>query len=494
MQALRPRALLDVLDEHSVDVHRVDAAFRTDQRREEAREEPRPGADVSHRHAPSQPEGLGDPVTPLVDFPVLALELADDLLHLGAGDPGLLRGAIPAIEKKAGHRQGDRQGHDERGCGGAPPRPLDRAGHGTRTPGPNRVVPQESAQVLRHTRCLLVAIRRRLLDGLQADRLEVERHVAVQSPGGPGVLAENLNHHLLGPPSGEETLERQELVERGAQGVNVGTVIEGSRRGSQLLRRHVERRPQDVTAPGHPGLGEDARQPEVGDGQTAVAHDEQVGGLDVPVDDSPLVGVLESVRHFRDPPGDPGEVALLVGHRRRSSRAVRGRGRRPEASGDESAGGRRLGATGRVRPRLAVRVSWLDQGLPRDVEARHGPQPANHGPQGRALDQLHRVVVDAVLLARGVDRHDARMVELRCGPRLPVKTPDDLVGKRGPAGQDLQGHSSIQGELAGLVDDPHAPPSQLVEDLEVADALGNRHSVRSPGFSGTTRQAEVGGL
>ena len=105
-------------------------------------------------------------------------------------------------------------------------------------------------------------------------------------------------------------------------------------------------------------------------------------------------------------------------------------------------------------------------------DAAHGPQLVDRGLQRLAVDVLHRVVVDAVLLADGEDRHDVRMVQL--GGRLGfVAEAGDLplVEHRGER-QDLERHAAVERNLLGLVDDAHAAAADLADDLVVADLLG----------------------
>ena len=140
-----------------------------------------------------------------------------------------------------------------------------------------------------------------------------------------------------------------------------------------------------------------------------VGVEQDVGRLEVAVDDAVLVGVLRRPRRPADQLRPP-----------------------------------RAGAAGRRRP--------LRQAL--------------------ALDEPHAEVMLPVVLADLVDRHDAGMVEVGGGLGLGVEPLDvGVVGEL--AGEDhLEGHGAVQADLPRLVDDPHAAAGDLAEQLVVAEAPG----------------------
>jgi hypothetical protein len=73
-----------------------------------------------------------------------------------------------------------------------------------------------------------------------------------------------------------------------------------------------------------------------------------------------------------------------------------------------------------------------------------------------SFDEPHAEVMLALVLAHLEDRHDVRMVEVRRRLGLGVETLDvGLVGEL--AGQDhLEGHGAVEADLAGKEDDAHA--------------------------------------
>ena len=140
-----------------------------------------------------------------------------------------------------------------------------------------------------------------------------------------------------------------------------------------LLRRHVAGRAHDLTRAGQTAVAlELLRQPEVGDPRVAFLVEQDVARLEVAVDHAALVGIVDR-----------------VGHR------------------------------GHQRGRLAGRQRPVGQPLR----------------QALALDEAHREVVLALVLADLVDRHDARVVEVGRRLGLGVEPLDvGLVGKL--AGED----------------------------------------------------------
>src|SRR5262245_5549598 len=92
----------------------------------------------------------------------------------------------------------------------------------------------------------------------------------------------------------------------------------------------------------------------------------------------------------------------------------------------------------------------------------------NDGRDGLSLDELHGVVMDAPLTADAMDRHDMLVVQVASGLGLVYKALE-LTGVQGRRErQDLQGHTPVEGELFGFIDDTHAAPSDLAEQAEVA--------------------------
>ena len=149
-------------------------------------------------------------------------------------------------------------------------------------------------------------------------------------------------------------------------------------------------------------------QAEVGDVRVAVGVEQDVGRLEVAVQDAALVGVV-------DRPGDGRQQAAAA------SRA--GRRARPDASG-----------------------------------------------QAAALDQLHAEVVLALVLADLVDRDDVGWSRPAAASASLRKRCTSVVGRpAAPARIIFRATTRLRLTLPRLVDDAHAAAADLVEQLVVAE-------------------------
>ena len=106
--------------------------------------------------------------------------------------------------------------------------------------------------------------------------------------------------------------------------IDVGAVVQRNPAGGDLLGRHVRRRADELAGHRHARLLQHAGQAEVVDAQPAVGRQQQVGRLDVAVDDALLVGVIQGVGHLGDHARPGVEVAAARSRARRRS-ARRGR-------------------------------------------------------------------------------------------------------------------------------------------------------------------------
>jgi hypothetical protein len=86
--------------------------------------------------------------------------------------------------------------------------------------------------------------------------------------------------------------------------------------------------------------------------------------------------------------------------------------------------------------------------------------------QAAARHELKGKVRPARGLADVVDLHNVGMLQARDHPGLGAKAGQLLWAGVSPVLDHLQGHGALEGDLAGLVDDAHAAPAQLPEDLE----------------------------
>ena len=219
----------------------------------------------------------------------------------------------------------------------------------------------EAAEVLGHRRRALVAQVGVLVHGLEADGLEVGGNLPVQLARRPGLLVEDLRDDLVAPLTVERRMQRQRLVEGGAEGVDVRAVVERGAPGGDLLGRHVDRRAHELAGDGHARLLEHAREAEVVDAHPPVRREEEVRGLDVVVDDPVFVRVVERLGHLGQPSRDVVEVFAprAEGGRRFAGASLAGRAGRgarlPHRIGAGDGITPRGGQPGVDRGRLLVR-------------------------------------------------------------------------------------------------------------------------------------------
>ena len=219
---------------------------------------------------------------------------------------------------------------------------------------------------------------------------------------------EPLGDDRLGRGAGEWRLPGQHLVQDAGQAVQVGAAVHVGRAGS-LLGAHVGRRAHYHAGLGERGVGaQRLADAEVGHhGRPFVEQD--VLGLDVPVDHLAAVGVVE---RGGDLPGD----------------------------------GQRLGQ--RQLP-LAL-------------------QPL---PQRAAFHVGHDVEKEAAGLAGVVDREDVRVGE--AGGELDLaEEPVGADGGREVGAEDLEGDLAVVAEVLGQEDDGHPALTQLALEIVAAGEAG----------------------
>ena len=102
---------------------------------------------------------------------------------------------------------------------------------------------------------------------------------------------------MLGSLASEWRSQCQDLIERGSQAVEIGAVIDSDLAGADLLGAHVSRRTQNFPGAGQLLEALEARQAEVEDAHGAMHIENQVRGLDVAVNDSSCMRMLETGGH-----------------------------------------------------------------------------------------------------------------------------------------------------------------------------------------------------
>ena len=89
-----------------------------------------------------------------------------------------------------------------------------------------------------------------------------------------------------------------------------------------------------------------------------------------------------------------------------------------------------------------------------------------------ALEQLHRHVGDALLLAELVDGDDVRVGQLARGPRLLEEAPAALLVAAQLLGDDLDRDVAVEDRVVGAEHLPHRSLADLRVDPVLADLLG----------------------
>ena len=294
--------------------------------------------------------------------------------------------------------------------------------------------------------------------------------------------------------------QRQQLVERQAQAVDVGP---GVALPLEPLRGHVAERARGCRRSGsgrpRPALG----QAEVGDPDRAVRSSSRFDGLmsrwRIPCwwayssASATWMPIRATLRMYggrtpgprRTPTGQANRIAGGLAARAVATRRVSARGADAIVSildGRASVGPRhergRCEPAGRpasaAMPAVEIR---RDASVLRDRSAAASPAFSRLSSsidlvQPLALDELHDVVVPPAVLADAEDRHDVRVVQPRRRPGLALEPLDHGAGSVSRrVGQDLQRHAAAERFLLGLVDDPHAAPADLAHDPEVAQTL-----------------------
>jgi hypothetical protein len=96
----------------------------------------------------------------------------------------------------------------------------------------------------------------------------------------------------------------------------------------------------------------------------------------------------------------------------------------------------------------------------------------------------------AALTADEMDGHNVLVLEVGGRLRLVLEALESPGVHRCGERQHLQGHPPAQGELLGLIDDPHAAPADLADDVEIPQRHACRDLCGSRGRAG--RRIEQG--
>ena len=232
---------------------------------------------------------------------------------------------------------------------------------------------------------------------------------------------------------GKRGLAAQQFVQDGTQAVDIA----GDRGLGRPAPGHFRRQVVGGAENGE-GMGEAAvlvgqpGQPEIGHVRLANGVEEDVGRLEIAVEDAVLVGKMDRTGDLRD--------------------------------------------QGRHRPQPFRRAGGRKRGHP--------------GRQGSSLQQLHGDEVPPLVLPGLMDRDDVGVVEPGNRSGLGVEALDLFRTDQASALDQFQRHVARQSRLAGPVDDPHAAPGDLPDQLVAAHVGGRGVEV---GGGSPHRQVEEAG-
>ena len=250
-----------------------------------------------------------------------------------------------------------------------------------------------------------VAAPRLLVQALETDRLQVCVDPGYEHTGTLRVPVCQGGQGLEQAAGAERRVPREQLVEDRAEAVDVDPDGELADPLYQL-RSHVHGRPRDGIESRRCAPGSMlACQAEVAEVGPALVVEEDVRGLDIAVQNSPLVG---EVQRTGNPGSHPG-------------------------------------------------------GVPRCEPP--GREPVGEAP---ALHQPHGEVVVPALVPGLVEWDDVGVVKLGDAARLLPEAPDVFLGRPVPGTDRLECHGPAEGPVPRLVDDPHAAPGDLPDELVLA--------------------------
>jgi hypothetical protein len=196
------------------------------------------------------------------------------------------------------------------------PLALHLAGHdggGVVTAGDDRLARGEVLQVGGQRGGRRVAAGRLLLEAFEQDGLEIRGHRGVQRRGRRHVLVDDHAQRLDGIRALEGGQAGEDLVEHGAERVDVALLADLRDLARGLLGRHIARGADDGARHGDLRMAlQRLGEAEVHDVGLAVLVEHDVVGLDVAVDDAARVGVLDGAGDLREDGGGLGGGELLA--------------------------------------------------------------------------------------------------------------------------------------------------------------------------------------
>ena len=124
---------------------------------------------------------------------------------------------------------------------------------------------------------------------------------------------------------------------------------------------------------------------------------------------------------------------------------------------------------------VVCELNGLRDGLDQTGRVTSRKRPAgNSRRQALPLDVAHREIVLPFVLAHLLNRHDPRVIQIRCRLRFGVE-PFHILLARQLTGQDhLQSDDPVQAGLPGAVDHAHRATGNFLQQLVVAEVTDSR--------------------
>ena len=253
---------------------------------------------VLDRGEHSRQSGFG-PAPFLLFQVVLSLEKGDGVFGTELSDPlafsSLLVPEVVAVPQAGSGQahEGRHRDHQQQGSRRFSPCPLQPPPHDGGPSRPDWLTRQVAVKVLGQCLGGGVAFVRLFREAFQADRHQVARNPGLQAGRGDRLLLGDLSDGLHHRGAFERRPSGQHLVEDRAQGVDVGGRTDLVNSPPRLLGGHVTGRAQDRAGVSQlAALLNPFGQAEVRDLGDVVRREEDVGGLQVAVDDIGPVGRL----------------------------------------------------------------------------------------------------------------------------------------------------------------------------------------------------------
>jgi hypothetical protein len=167
----------------------------------------------------------------------------------------------------------------------------------------HRLIIEKSGEILSETRSRRIAVHRPLREHFQNNRFEISGNFGVNRPRRRGFGPRDLVDKLGCAATIKRGAQGQEFVQSSAETKDVGTPVNDT--GASLLGAHIPRGSKQTIMLCKARVSDPSGQAEVGDPDCPLGVDQQVGRLDVAVDDSLVVGVSECLGSLKADLGNP---------------------------------------------------------------------------------------------------------------------------------------------------------------------------------------------